>query len=82
MFQLVAVNGEPRIKLSEDVSKVTIPGKKDVYRFYGADGNGLVDVLLAPNEAVPQEKAKLLIRNPFMVCIMIVYEFYCCNSHL
>ena len=38
VLQLVEVNTQPRIKLSEDVEKVTMPGKKDVYRLYGHDG--------------------------------------------
>ena len=37
-FQLVEVNSKARIKLSEDVEKVTIPGKKSAYRLYGSDG--------------------------------------------
>lgn len=61
------MNNEPRIKLSEDVTKITIPGKKEVYRFYGADGNGLVDVLLSPYEEMPKDSERLLIRNPFVV---------------
>ena len=27
------------MKLSEDVEKVSIPGKKNLYRLYGHDGN-------------------------------------------
>lgn len=38
VFKLVEINGIPKIKLSQDVEKVTIPGKKSVYRLYGADG--------------------------------------------
>ena len=71
-YQLVAINGDPRIKLSEDVNKVTIPGKKNIYRLCGADGKMLVDVLMSPEEASPQEGQRLLIRNPF-----IVSNFYC-----
>lgn len=37
-LQLVEINKKARIKLSEDVEKVTIPGRKNVYRLYGADG--------------------------------------------
>ncbi|XP_067928750.1 nicotinate phosphoribosyltransferase-like [Watersipora subatra] len=66
VYKLVAINGEPRIKLSEDVNKVTIPGKKNIYRLYGADGNGLVDVLMSPTELEPVERQRLLIRNAFI----------------
>jgi len=38
VVQLVEVNTKPRIKLSEDVEKVTIPGMKIAYRLYGTDG--------------------------------------------
>ena len=37
-FQLVELNGDPRMKLSQDLAKVTIPGKKNIYRLYGHDG--------------------------------------------
>jgi len=32
VYKLVEINGGPKIKLSEDVEKVTLPGKKDAYR--------------------------------------------------
>lgn len=35
---MVEINGLPRIKLSQDVAKITMPGKKTAYRLYGADG--------------------------------------------
>lgn len=38
VFKLVEINGEAKIKLSQDMEKVTCPGKKSVYRLYGADG--------------------------------------------
>ncbi len=48
VYKLSEYNGEPRIKLSENVIKVSLPSKKQVYRmidhhgmFYGADAIGL-----------------------------------------
>jgi len=38
VYKMVEINESPRIKLSEDVMKVTMPGKKTAYRLYGADG--------------------------------------------
>jgi nicotinic acid phosphoribosyltransferase len=32
VYKLVEINTTPKIKLSEDVDKVTMPGKKDAYR--------------------------------------------------
>lgn len=65
VYKMVEVNGQPRIKLSQEVSKVTIPGKKDAFRLYGADGYALIDLLQRSTEDVPQMKQKVLCRHPF-----------------
>ena len=41
-MQLVEVNHKATMKLSEDVEKMTIPGRKRAYRLYGLDGMSLV----------------------------------------
>lgn len=41
VYKLVEINGVPRIKLSQDVGKITMPGRKDAYRLYGADGQSI-----------------------------------------
>jgi nicotinate phosphoribosyltransferase len=49
VYKMVEINGEPRIKLSQDVMKVTMPGKKTAYRLYGSDGKSskiLLDIIL------------------------------------
>jgi nicotinate phosphoribosyltransferase len=38
VYKLAFANGKPRIKLSESISKVTLPSKKQVYRMLDAEG--------------------------------------------
>nr|XP_024215828.1 nicotinate phosphoribosyltransferase-like isoform X4 [Halyomorpha halys] len=65
VYKLVEINGMPRIKLSQDVAKVTMPGKKDAYRLYGADGHALIDLLQRSVETPPQIGIRVLCRHPF-----------------
>ena len=37
VYKLVTINGSPKLKLSEDIDKVTLPGSKDIYRIYTTD---------------------------------------------
>ncbi|MCG8390354.1 MAG: nicotinate phosphoribosyltransferase [Cytophagales bacterium] len=39
VYKLANVNEKPRIKLSESIDKVTLPGKKQVYRMLNGDGS-------------------------------------------
>eukprot|EP00587_Corethron_hystrix_P006194 CAMPEP_0113311380 /NCGR_PEP_ID=MMETSP0010_2-20120614/8641_1 /TAXON_ID=216773 ORGANISM="Corethron hystrix, Strain 308" /NCGR_SAMPLE_ID=MMETSP0010_2 /ASSEMBLY_ACC=CAM_ASM_000155 /LENGTH=525 /DNA_ID=CAMNT_0000167009 /DNA_START=209 /DNA_END=1786 /DNA_ORIENTATION=- /assembly_acc=CAM_ASM_000155 len=66
VYKLVEINGKPRIKLSQDIIKVTIPGKKRVYRLYGSKGGPLLDVLIGSDDEVPRVGEKILCRHPFM----------------
>lgn len=66
VFKLVELNGQPRIKLSEELEKVLIPGKKDVYRLYGKDGSPIVDCLIMTDEStIPETGKRFLCRHPF-----------------
>ncbi|KAK0171706.1 hypothetical protein PV328_005126 [Microctonus aethiopoides] len=65
VYKMVEINDQPRIKLSQEVDKVTIPGRKNAYRLYGADGHALVDLLQRSNEPVPQVGQRVLCRHPF-----------------
>ncbi|QQP57541.1 Uncharacterized protein FKW44_002563, partial [Caligus rogercresseyi] len=58
VYKLVDVNGKPKIKLSQDVEKVTMPGRKNVYRLYSSDGHALIDLLLRPTEEPPAVGSK------------------------
>ncbi|XP_050440639.1 nicotinate phosphoribosyltransferase isoform X2 [Adelges cooleyi] len=65
VYKLVEVNGLPRIKLSQDGGKITMPGKKDAFRLFGGDGYALIDLLVMSVEDPPAAKTKLLCRHPF-----------------
>ncbi|XP_076685652.1 nicotinate phosphoribosyltransferase isoform X2 [Andrena cerasifolii] len=65
VYKMVEINSQPRIKLSQEVGKVTIPGKKDAFRLYGSDGYALIDLLQRSTEDVPQVTQKVLCRHPF-----------------
>ncbi|XP_075214764.1 nicotinate phosphoribosyltransferase isoform X2 [Lycorma delicatula] len=66
VYKLVEVNDLPRIKLSQDVGKMTMPGRKDAYRLYGADGHALIDIMRRSVEPPPEVGCKVLCRHPFV----------------
>ena len=66
VYKLVQINGKPVIKISNEVNKVTIPGKKRVYRLIGKTGVALCDVMVAPHEELPTVGKKFLVRHPFI----------------
>ncbi|ONK71010.1 uncharacterized protein A4U43_C04F3790 [Asparagus officinalis] len=65
VFKLVEINNQPRMKLSEDVSKVSIPCKKRCFRLYGREGYPLVDIMTGENEPAPRMGDRILCRHPF-----------------
>ncbi len=65
VYKLVEINKTPRIKLSQDLEKLVIPGKKSAYRLYGENGRAVVDVLQHHDENPPQVGVKMLVRHPF-----------------
>jgi nicotinate phosphoribosyltransferase len=68
VFKLVEVDDMPRIKLSQEIEKVTIPGKKEVFRLIGKDGTCLLDLIIRQGddtEIAPGSKSRILCRHPF-----------------
>lgn len=65
VFKLVEVEGKPRIKLSQDVSKMTLPGKKICYRLQGAKNYPIIDIMVKENGVVPEVGQRILCLHPF-----------------
>jgi nicotinate phosphoribosyltransferase len=65
VYKLVEWKGQPRIKISQDLPKVTIPGRKRVYRLIGKDGHPLVDYMTLASEDIPKAGERITCRNPF-----------------
>jgi nicotinate phosphoribosyltransferase len=59
VYKLVEVNNKPCIKLSNELGKVTLPGRKVGYRLYSAKGYPLADVLTLINDDNIDDKSAL-----------------------
>ncbi|XP_069322915.1 nicotinate phosphoribosyltransferase isoform X1 [Eulemur rufifrons] len=59
VYKLVSVGGQPRMKLTEDPEKQTLPGSKAAFRLLGYDGSLLLDVLQLAEEPPPQAGQEL-----------------------
>jgi nicotinate phosphoribosyltransferase len=66
VYKLVEIDGAPRIKISQDPVKITIPGRKSCYRLSGEDGHYLVDVMTLESEEPPRVGEPYLCRHPFI----------------
>ncbi|XP_011905487.1 PREDICTED: nicotinate phosphoribosyltransferase isoform X1 [Cercocebus atys] len=64
VYKLVAVGGQPRMKLTEDPEKQTLPGSKAAFRLLGSDGSLLMDVLQLAEEPAPQAGQELRVWPP------------------
>eukprot|EP00741_Cyanophora_paradoxa_P003576 tig00000093_g3474.t1 len=65
VYKLVSVKGKSCIKLSEDISKVTIPGRKEAHRLVGKSGDPLVDLLIPVGGRAPCPGERIMCRHPF-----------------
>ncbi len=61
VYKLAAVDGSPRMKISENVEKVTLPGSKCLVRFFDADGFFFRDGIFLEEECLSGE---MVIYNP------------------
>ncbi|GAA6231555.1 nicotinate phosphoribosyltransferase isoform X1 [Lates japonicus] len=54
VYKLVEVRGRPRMKISEDPEKSTVPGRKAVYRLIDAEGHPFLDLVCLAVESPPE----------------------------
>lgn len=54
VYKLASVNKEPKLKLSENVEKITLPGDKKVLRYVGDDGMFYGDGIILADESNPE----------------------------
>ncbi|MEO1022396.1 MAG: nicotinate phosphoribosyltransferase, partial [Bacteroidota bacterium] len=50
VYKLSEVNGEAKLKISDNVEKITLPGVKNVTRYYGGDGMMICDGISLASE--------------------------------
>jgi nicotinate phosphoribosyltransferase len=65
VYKLVESKGIPRIKLSQELSKMTIPGKKEAYRLFSEDGYSLLDLMIRVGDKPPESTKRVLCHHPF-----------------
>lgn len=53
VYKLVEINGQPRVKISNDVIKMSLPAKKVLYRLYDKDERAICDLLALETEEEP-----------------------------
>jgi len=91
VYKLVELANSPRIKVSQDIEKVTIPGRKNLYRLYGHDGKALCDVLTRIDEPEPKTSVRMLSRHPFLeqkrayvtpTSVQSLYRLYWSNGEI
>lgn len=66
VFKLVSIQGQPRIKCSQEIEKMTLPGKKEAYRLYDSQNRPVVDLMSCEGEPAPQPSQLILCRHPFV----------------
>ena len=50
VYKLAICDDLPRMKISENIEKMTFPGRKSLYRYYDGEGNFYRDAILLENE--------------------------------
>lgn len=65
VYKLVELSGKPCIKLSNNVSKMVIPFRKEIYRLYGSAGHPVIDLMITETDPVPVVGKPILCKHPY-----------------
>lgn len=52
VYKLTSIDGKPKMKISENIEKVTLPGKKQIFRILDGDGKFYRDAILLAGENI------------------------------
>jgi nicotinate phosphoribosyltransferase len=66
VYKLVSINGIPRLKISQELSKVSIPARKSAYRLLDTNGVPILDLMTEAEDEAPKPGAKVMCRHPFL----------------
>lgn len=76
MYKLVEVHEKPRIKVSADIDKMTIPGRKHAYRLYNSTGVPIIDLLTMADDPSPSPGSRIRCHHP-TGSLFSVFSFPC-----
>jgi len=54
VYKLSVFNGEPRLKISEDIAKISLPGEKELWRIYDDNGYFYRDAIILSEENIEE----------------------------
>eukprot|EP00915_Cephaloidophora_sp_WS-2016_P002416 GHVH01003252.1.p2 GENE.GHVH01003252.1~~GHVH01003252.1.p2 ORF type:complete len:591 (+),score=75.52 GHVH01003252.1:2355-4127(+) len=63
VYKLSSLSGVPKLKLSENIEKNSIPYKKSLYRFYSSRNEPLMDYLVRMDDAPPAAGSRVYARH-------------------
>ncbi len=79
VYKLASAAGKPRLKISDNLKKITLPGVKRVLRYLDADGMFYADCVVLHDEASPQRMVHSFEREKSLDISGLEYEelFHC-----
>ena len=83
VYKLSSIGGNPTLKISENIEKITLPGHKKIYRYLNSDGSFYGDAILLENEKIlermhhptfPAQKSSLNSRDYEELLVQVIKD--------